>query len=120
MYVYDRANALAQDIRQCQEFQAYKALKDQVMADQGAWQLITQFKSLQLAAQAEYLAGKEPDKETLEKLQKMGEVLQFNPTVAEYFAAEYKFHTIVSDIYRIIGDACEIDTSMFDSQGGAR
>ena len=114
MYVYDSANALARAIRQCEEFQAYKRLKDQVMADEGTKQLITQYKSLQFAAQAEYLAGREPSRETVDKLQKMGEVLQFNPAVAEYFTAEYKFNTIVSDVYRIIGEACEIDTSLFE------
>ncbi len=114
MYVYDSANALARAIRECEEFKAYKRLKDQVMADEGTKQLITQYKSLQFAAQAEYLAGREPSRETVDKLQKMGEVLQFNPAVAEYFTAEYKFNTIVSDIYRIIGEACEIDTSLFE------
>ena len=113
MYVYDRANALARDIRECDEFKVYKELKDKVMADEGTKQLITQFKTLQFAAQAEYMAGKEPDPATVEKLEKMGEVLQFNPAVAEYFVAEYKFNTIISDVYRIIGEACEIDTSMF-------
>ena len=30
MYVYDRANALAQDIKESSEFKEYKALKEEV------------------------------------------------------------------------------------------
>ena len=44
----------------------------------------------------------------MEKMKKMGEVLQFNHDVTEYFSAEYKFNTLISDIYKILGDACDI------------
>ena len=52
----------------------------------------------------------------MDKLKKVGEVLAFNPKVTEFFAAEYKFNTIVSDIYKIIGDACELDTGLFEQE----
>jgi len=54
------------------------------------------------------LTGGEPSAETMDKLKKLGEVLQFNPDVSAYFAAEYKFQTVVSDVYKIIGDACDL------------
>ena len=44
----------------------------------------------------------------------MGEVLQFNPKITEFFSAEYKFNTLVSDIYKIIGEACDVGANMFD------
>ena len=50
----------------------------------------------------------------MEKIQKMGEVLQFNPKITEFFSAEYKFNTLVSDVYKIIGDACDVGANMFD------
>lgn len=113
MYVYDRANELAKDIRDSEEFKAYKALKDQVYADETTKNLIKQYRSLQLEAQAAIMAGKEPGEELMDKTKKLGEVLAFNKIVTEFFAAEYKFQTVISDIYKIIADACEFGNDLF-------
>ena len=115
MYVYDRARALAEDIRQSDAYKAYKALKDEVYADESAKGLIRQYKKLQFEAQASMMTGQQPDAALMEKLGKTGEVLGFNPKVTEFFAAEYKFQTMISDIYKIIGDACELDMAFLDS-----
>ena len=48
MYVYDRARALAEDIRQSDAYKAYKALNDEVYADESAKGLIRQYKSFNL------------------------------------------------------------------------
>ncbi len=34
MHVYDTANKLADDIQQCEEYKAYKEIKDRVYADE--------------------------------------------------------------------------------------
>jgi len=114
MYVYDRANALAEDIKQSEEFKAYKALKDELFGDENTKGLIKQYKNLQFEAQAAIMTGGQPKEETMDKLKKLGEVLAFNPKVTEFFSAEYRFQTMVSDIYKIIGDACELETGLFD------
>lgn len=44
MYVYDRANQLAADIRESEEFRAYKALKDELYADAGTKSMLRQYK----------------------------------------------------------------------------
>ncbi len=114
MYVYDKAHELASEIKKSEEFKTYKALKDELYKDETTKNLLRQYKALQFEAQAALLSGKEPEKETMEKLKKTGEILGFNPKATEFFAAEYKFNTLVSDIYKIIGDACEIDTGLFE------
>ena len=113
MYVYDRANQLAADIRESEEFRAYKALKDELYADAGTKSMLRQYKQAQFEAQAMLMSGQQPGEEQMDKLKKLGEVLAFNPKVTEFFAAEYKFKTIVSDIYKIIGDACVLETGLF-------
>ncbi len=108
MYIYDRANALAEDIKKSPEYTAYKAAKDEVYADATSKDLIKQYKKLQFEAQAMLMSGKQPDEETMDKLKKLGEVLAFNPKVGEFFSAEYKFQTLIQDIYKILGEACDI------------
>ena len=106
MQVYDTAHELAAEIKKNPDYIEYARLKETVTADEATKKLLADYKKLQLEAQAGYLTGKEPEAETMEKLKKLGEVLAFNKDVAAFFAAEYKFQTLISDVYRIIGDAC--------------
>ncbi len=116
MYLYDKAHELASEIKKSPEFMEYKKLKDEVLADENTKNLVTQYKNLQFEGQAAVIAGQQPSEELLDKLKKLGEVLAFNPKVTDYFAAEYRFNTIVSDIYKIIGDACELNTGLFEKE----
>lgn len=113
MYIYDKANELAKLIQQSEEYKAYKELKDKLYADDKTKILLTEYKRHQFEAQAVYLSGREPDAGAMEQLKKLGEILQFNSEVTEYFAAEYRFNTMIGDIYKIIGDACDLDLGMF-------
>ncbi len=112
--VYDKANELASLIKQSEEYKEYSRIKDEVYEDEQNKRMIKDYKKLQFEAQAAYLTGQEPDKELMDKIQKMGEVLQFNPKITEFFSAEYRFNTLVSDIYKIIGDACDVGANMFE------
>lgn len=108
MFVYDKAHDLANEIKNSEDYKEYARLKELVMADEQTKSLLSDYKKLQLEAQASMLTGKEPEEETMDKLKKLGEVLQFNPNISAYFAAEYKFQTMISDVYKIIGDACDM------------
>lgn len=109
MYVYDRANSLAQDIKESSEYKEYKALKDEIFQDETTKNLVRQYKKLQFEAQTQMMSGKQPDAEIMDKIKKLNDVLVFNSKVNEFFIAEYKFNTLISDIYRIIGEACDVD-----------
>lgn len=108
MFVYDKAHDLAKELQQCDEYKEYIRLKKLVMEDEQTKPLLSDYKKLQLEAQASMLSGGQPSEETMDKIKKLGEVLQFKPEVSAFFAAEYKFQTMISDIYRIIGDACDL------------
>ena len=108
MLVYDKASELADEIKKSGEYTEYARLKALVTAEEKTKSLLADYKKLQLEAQAGYLTGKEPEAETMEKLKKLGELLTFNKDVTAFFAAEYKFQTLISDVYRIIGDACDM------------
>ncbi len=108
MLVYDKAHELAAQIKQSEEYKEYDRLKAPVMADETNRKLITEYKKLQLEAQAAYLSGSEPNNDMMDKLKTLGGLLGFNPDVAAYLAAEYKLQTMVGDVYKIIGDACGI------------
>lgn len=106
MLVYDKAYELAKEIQSSDEYKEYKRLKELANADEQTKLLLKDYKKLQLEAQASYIAGNEPSAESLDKLKKLGEVLAFNRGVTEFFAAEYRFQTLVGEVYKILGDAC--------------
>ncbi len=106
LLVYDKAHELANEIRKNPDYLEYARLKEIVTADEKTKALLSDYKRLQIEAQAAYLAGNEPKQETMEKLKSLGSLLAFNPDVTAYFAAEYRLQTMIGDIYKIIGDAC--------------
>lgn len=108
MIVYDKAHELAKEIKQNTDYIEYARLKEIVMADEKNKALLADYKKLQLEAQAMYIAGNEPKEETMEKLKKLGELLAFNSDVTAFFAAEYRLQTMLGDIYKILGEACDL------------
>lgn len=108
MLVYDKAHELANEIKKNADYIEYAHLKEIVMADEKNKLLLADYKKLQLEAQAMYITGNEPKEETMQQLKKLGELLAFNPDVTAYFAAEYRLQTMVGDIYKILGDACDL------------
>jgi cell fate (sporulation/competence/biofilm development) regulator YlbF (YheA/YmcA/DUF963 family) len=108
MLVYDKVYELASELKKCGEYIEYARLKALVTADEQTKNLLADYKKLQLEAQAGYLTGREPEAETMDKLKKLGEVLAFHKDMTAFFAAEYRFQTLISDVYRIIGDACDM------------
>ncbi|MCG4586323.1 YlbF family regulator, partial [Anaerosalibacter bizertensis] len=63
-----------------------------------------------LEVQMEQLSGKEVDKEKIEKLQKLEQILMLNPDIKEFFIAEMKFTQLISDVYKILDDVIKLDT----------
>ena len=67
-----------------------------------------EYHKLQLAAQAAMVSGKKDD-ETMQRLQKIGELLQLNQDASAFLFAEYRLNRVVSDIYKIIAEAIDVD-----------
>ncbi len=108
MFVYDKAHELAKEIISNADYKEYARLKEIVMVDEQTKGLLRDYKKLQLEAQASMMLGGEPSEETMDRLKKLGQVLAFNPDVSAYFAAEYRFQTMVGDVYKIISDASDL------------
>ena len=48
----------------------------------------------------------------MERLQKIAGVLQLSADASSYILAEFRFQKLLADIYKILGDAAEIDMDM--------
>lgn len=108
--MYDKAHELARLIKESDQHKAYEDIKKKVFADENKKRMIKDFKQLQFEAQATIMSGQEPSAELADKLRKLAEILQFDPEITGFFASEYAMQTIAADMYKIIADACDLDT----------
>ncbi len=111
--VYDTANRLAAEIKESEEYKRFKAAKEAVGEDGMTANLLKEYRRLQLKAQAAMVAN-ETDEDTMERLQKLGELLQMDKAASEYLIAEFMLSRMVGDIYRILAQAVDLDLSMLE------
>lgn len=111
--VYDAAQRLVDELKQSDEYMQFAAAKEAAMQNDTTRALIADLHKLQMQAQAASLAGKRDD-EALNRLQRIGEMLQFNPEAAEYLTAEFRLNRMMGDIYKMLAKAMEIDLSLLE------
>ena len=69
---------------------------------------------MQYRMQALVAAGRGGDAagEDFQRMQKIAQVLQFNPDCSAYLLAEFRFQKMLADIYKILADVAGIDLDM--------
>ena len=111
--VYDTANQLAKELKQSEEYRTFKKLREQVTENDTTKSLLAEYHRLQIKAQAAAVSGKKDD-ETLEKLQKIGEVLQLNKEASDYLLSEFRLNRMLGDVYKILAEAIDVDLSALE------
>ena len=114
MDIYEEAALLATHIHESEQAQNYRQLKKEVLSNPQDRKMVEYYKELQTEAQKKIMAGEEAPKELMDKIAKMGEVLNFNPKITEFFVAEYNLRTMAHDMLKIIADACDLDTAWLE------
>lgn len=112
--VYDTAKRLADELRQSEEYAAYTEARERATANASTRALIDEYARLQIRAQAAAVAGRRDD-ETMAKLQKLGELLQFDSDAAAYLMAEYRLKRMLGDVYRILAEAVGVDLGALEA-----
>lgn len=117
MNVYDKAHELARALSASREYRDYKAAKEKIYQDEANKRMLKDFKKRQLQLQAAFLSGKQPDEEELDKFKKLSELIQHSPAISEFLQAEYRLNTLMSDIYKILGEAVDMDLDFMHMDG---
>lgn len=107
MTPYDEAHALARAIRTCDEVKAYLDIRDKVMQDPSKKEMLDNFARQQAELEMARVQGKEPDKEKLEQLRKLYDILRLSPQIADYLDRENRLIRMMGDINRIIGETLQ-------------
>ena len=105
MNPYDKVHELVRAIKDSQEVKDYLALKEELYQDEKNKAMIKDFREKQVEVQSLLMQGKEAETEKMEKLQNLYEILASNVRIKEFFDREVRFDVMLSDIYKIIGEA---------------
>ena len=105
MQVYDTANRLAQEIRDSEEYKAFKKLKDEIYNNPEKKQKVEDFEKLRYEVQLMEYTGEKKDEEKNKKLEEMYTTLVENKDIKEYFDLEVKFNIMIADVNKIIAEA---------------
>jgi len=119
MNVYDKATELARALKESEEYKDYKEALEKVNANDKNKKMLADFKRQEFQLQAVQLSGQQPEKEDVDKLQRLYQILCYDNDMSNYFAAEFRFNRMMSDVYKIISDAVPIDMSFLgdDNKG---
>ncbi len=106
--VYDQAHILARSMKASPEYSTYLAVKQRVNAKPELAEMLNDFqeKNMQLQTQ-QILAGGQAEPEMMEQIQSLYGILMRDPLAAEYLQAEFAFTRMVTDVYKILGDAVQ-------------
>jgi cell fate (sporulation/competence/biofilm development) regulator YlbF (YheA/YmcA/DUF963 family) len=112
--VYDTAKLLAGELQNSMEYREYTGAKARAMENSTTRTLIDEYDKLQIRAQAAMIAG-DQDSESLKKLQKLGELLQFDADASAYLMAEFRLKRMLGDVYKILAEAVDVDLSPLEA-----
>lgn len=115
MNVYDYAHQLAKAMKKSNEFQEYKKLDEKIKANSHCQTMIDDFRKRQIQIQSMQMMGQEVDEKKLQELQSLYKVLMQNPLMAEFMHMEFKLSQMIEDIYKILGEAIDMNNKEIKS-----
>lgn len=105
MNAYDKGNELARALKESDEFKALGIARRELDTDEGARNMVKDFLRKNMEMQMEVMSGKKDVKAKQDSLQKLLELLSLNSRARDYVAAYFRFQQVMTDIYKMIGDA---------------
>lgn len=109
MQVYDRANELANEIRQCEDVRALRRMKEELQSNDTARALIKEYKRLQMQLQMAVMAGVDTPPESAQRFGQLSTALFSLPEASGYLLTEMRVQQMLSDVYKLLNEASGID-----------
>ena len=114
---YSTAHRLAQDIRSSEEYRTYHDLREAVMSDETTAALVREYRKLQMTIQMSAMSGKAADDEDMRRFSGISALLFSKPEVSRFLLSEMQLQQALSDIFRIVTEAADLDITMPGIEG---
>lgn len=108
MATYDKAHALALELKSSEEYKEYQKAKQAIQNNSAAMSILRDFQKKQLEFEMDMLSGKEPDQKKKEELQKISDIVSMHGEVKRFLDAERRILIVMSDIQKILTDALNL------------
>lgn len=108
MKVLEQAQALAEAIKTSEEYNKYKALKQELYKDDELVGNLSLFEAKQANLQRMQMLGEELNQDEFNDAQELFKELNAIPNVKEFFEAEYELNKMMAEVSKILGDAMNL------------
>ena len=106
---YDKVHALANELKNSEEYREYCQARDAAFEHEMNRSLYKEQKKVSMAINAAYMAGQEPSEDLKKKYQSLIEVLALNEDVTKFMMAEHKLNQMMGDIFNILAEAIDLN-----------
>lgn len=113
--VYDSVYALANELKQSEEYKQYAAAKAVAFEDASTAALIHSYQKLTLESEMYLAAGQPVPEDTAEEARKLIAILQMNETAMTYLIQESRLNGVMKDVFRILMEAVDINPGLMAS-----
>lgn len=107
--VYDKARELSNALKDSEEFKEYKRLNSVILANPKKKEMVDDFRKKAMDFQMKNMGKEEEDKEGLEKLENLQNILFQDEDIRNFLQAEVKFSILFQDINKIIIESVQLD-----------
>lgn len=112
MNVYDSAHSLGKTLKDSNEYKEYLDMHNKVISNNKTKEMIGDFRKKAMELQMLQMSGKEIDKDKINQIKALEDVLMANPLISDYFKAEMRFSQMMNDVYKILSDHIDIDLGL--------
>ena len=105
--VYDIAHELVRSLRETAQHKDYKDAEAKLTSNAEMSSMMDDFQAKSMEYQTKIMSGQMPEQEELAQMQQISAIIMTDPLSASYVNAQMQLQTIISDIFKIIGEAVE-------------
>lgn len=98
MSINQKANELAEEIKQTQEYETLMSAKAKLQLDPTAQELVNEFQEKQEKLQTAQQSGEQVDQEIVQSLQTLQGQMQENETIKNLMDAQQKFDEVMQQV----------------------
>lgn len=108
MSVIEKAQELAEAIKNSDEYTSYKNLKSDLYSDETLAGPLSLFEAKQSNLQRMQMLGETLNEDELNDAQDLFKELNENDKVKAYFAAEFTLNQMMAEVSKVLGDAMSL------------
>jgi cell fate (sporulation/competence/biofilm development) regulator YlbF (YheA/YmcA/DUF963 family) len=109
MNPYDIAHSLAKALKESAEYEEYSKAKEAVDKDESKKTIVDEFRKKQLEMQTIKSFGQDVSDEQMEELHRLFNLVSMDEEAKALMQSEQRLGQLLSDIYKIIGDALKTE-----------